>query len=77
MNDGRKCFKKLSELHETILLLIVYETRFRILKGGFDIRNLVILKQAKITYGTVLNLSIFTISLSQIDKGCIFPSFVV
>jgi hypothetical protein len=77
VNDGRKDFKKLSELHEPILLLIVYETWFRILKGSFDIRNLIILKQAEIADSTVFNLSILTISLSQIDKGRIFSSFVV
>ena len=77
MNDGSENLKKLSELHEPILLLIVYETGFRVLKGSFDIRDLIILKQAEITNGTVFNLSILTISLSQIDKGCIFPSFVV
>ena len=77
MNDGRENDKKLFELHEPILLLIVYETGLGILKGSFDIRNLIILKQAEITNSTVFNLSVLTISLSQIDKGCIFPSFVV
>jgi hypothetical protein len=77
VNDGRESLKKLSELHKTILLLIVYETGLGILKGSFNIRNLIILKQAEITNSTVFNLSVLTISLSQIDKGCIFPSFVV